>query len=462
MRVLVCGSTGCVGSAVLRALRSRGHTVIEGARALEDTPRSMRIDFMRPVFPAEWMRRLAPLELDAVVNCVGILMPSGAQTFDRIHGQGPIELFEGAARAGVKRVVQVSALGVRNDAQTSATPYLRSKLQADTTLAHCGMEWAVLRPSLIYGPRSESARLFATLASLPVIGLPGTGGQPLQPIHVYELAEIVARLLEQREAPNAIHEIGGGDVVTYRQMLAAYRQQLALGDPIWLPIPASIMKVAAWLAEKLPQKVYSRDTLRMLDRGSVPADDSTPRLLGRAPTTLAQGLAFGLPRPLLDLRVTLSEPMTTALRAALAFMWIYTAAISILMQHACGVMVLLARCGFSGEAGTIALIGSCTLNIALGVATLVRPSPWVYLLQAAAIVGYTVTAAINMPELTIDHCGPLVKNLPVLMTVVVLWLASAETGQRRSADGSRRTMMAMSESASEVRFMTTGLNAPTR
>ena len=59
----------------------------------------------------------------------------------------------------------------------------------------------------------------------------------------------------------------------------------------------------------------------------------------------------------------------------------------------------------------------------LGVLTLARPSPWLYALQSAAVVGYTAMAALNMPELTVDHCGPLVKNLPVLGLVVLLWLA---------------------------------------
>jgi hypothetical protein len=45
--------------------------------------------------------------------------------------------------------------------------------------------------------------------------------------------------------------------------------------------------------------------------------------------------------------------------------------------------------------------------------------------QCAAVVGYTLTAALNVPELTLDHCGPLVKNLPVLACVAVLWLAHA-------------------------------------
>ncbi|MEQ1806138.1 MAG: DoxX-like family protein [Burkholderiaceae bacterium] len=100
-----------------------------------------------------------------------------------------------------------------------------------------------------------------------------------------------------------------------------------------------------------------------------------------------------------------------------------TARVSALFQRESGVMHLLARCGFDGVAGEAALVASCTLNLALGLTLWLRPSPWVFAAQAGAVLGYTVTAALHMPELVIDHCGLLVKNLPVLALVLLLWLA---------------------------------------
>jgi uncharacterized protein YbjT (DUF2867 family) len=424
MRVLVCGSTGCVGAAVVHALRSRGHKVVEGARSLADGRATLHVDYMQPREPAAWAAALREAQVDAVVNCVGILMASRTQRFERIHTEGPIELFRGAALAGVPRVVQVSALGVRGDADTLSTPYLHSKLLADDALAALPLGWAVLRPSLVYGPRSQSASLFATLASLPVVSLPGRGLQAVQPIHVYELAEIVARAIEAPRMSNAVHEVGGPQPLAYREMLAHYRQALGLGNALWLPLPMALMHVGAWLAEALPQKVFCRDTIRLLERGSVPAPNAAHVLLGRAPSALPQGLAVTPPEPLLDLRVQLSPALERAARFSLAFMWLYTALISAAMPQRSGVLTLLARCGFDGDAGIAVLVFSCALNIALGTLTLRRPTPWLYALQVGAVLGYTLVAAINMPQLTIDHCGPLVKNLPLLVLVLLLWCAT--------------------------------------
>ena len=146
-------------------------------------------------------------------------------------------------------------------------------------------------------------------------------------------------------------------------------------------------------------------------------------LLGRAPSAHAHGLAVTAPQPAIDLRVHLSPAVAWALRGALAFMWIYTALISALLPAQSGVLHLLARCGFEGRVGIAVLVASCTLNLALGTLTLWRPSPWLYAVQSGAVLGYGLTAAFNMPELTLDHCAPLVKNVPVLMVVVLLWLA---------------------------------------
>jgi nucleoside-diphosphate-sugar epimerase len=434
MRVFVAGSTGCIGTAVVHALRARGHVVVCGARCLRDGETTLHLDFMHPREPAQWAQRLIEARIDAVVNCVGMLMPSRTQSFERVHAHGPIELFRGAAQAGVRRVVQVSALGVGRE--SADVPYIATKLQADDALAGLPIEHAIVRPSLVYGPRSQSAALFAALASLPVVSLPGRGAQRVQPIHVYEVAEAIARLIEQREPVRGVFDLAGPVPVSYREMLAAYRRAMGLGEPLWLPVPMPLMTLGAIAAQWLPQKVYSRDTLRLLERGNTSARNAAPALLRRAPSSLAEGLRVTPPQPLIDLRVQLSPAADAVLRASVAFMWLYTAFITALLPQQSGVLRLLERCGFEGDAGVAVMLASCTLNTLLGVLMLRRPAPWVYALQIGAVLGYTATAALNMPELTIDHCGPLVKNVPLLALLALLWLA--ERSPRVSALGSNR------------------------
>jgi uncharacterized protein YbjT (DUF2867 family) len=449
MRILVCGATGCIGSAVVHALRARGHQVVAAARALPDGDHTLQLDFMQACEPPAWAQRLGRLRIDAVVNAVGILMPARGQSFERVHARGPIELFRGAALAGVHRVVQVSALGVRDEASAVDIPYLLTKLQADDALAALPIESAVVRPSLVYGPRSASAALFATLASLPVIATPGRGNQPVQPLHVYELAEAIVHLLERSQPlqPGQVFELGGPQPLSYRQMLATYRRALGLGDALWLPVPMGLMQLGAACAQWLPQKVLSRDTLRLLERGNTPAANAATLLLGRAPTAMDEGLATTPPQPLVDLQVVFSPVADRLLRGAVAAMWLSTALVTLLLPQQSGVLQLLQRCGFSGDAGLAVMLGSCVLNATLGLALLLRPSPTVYALQMGAVLGYTLTAALNMPELVIDHCGPLVKNLPVLALLLALWCAHGQRPQGRVALLGARERRAGTQSA---------------
>jgi len=206
-------------------------------------------------------------------------------------------------------------------------------------------------------------------------------------------------------------------VLSYRAMLWNYRREQGLGDPLWMPVPMPFMRLGENLARHFNQQAFSPDTLAMLEHGNTSSANTARRWLGREPTGMTQAL-------ILPTWVVLPGWMRFGLQATLAFMWIYTALITALWPRESHVLDLLARCGFNGEWGWRMTVLSCTLNTAMGLALLRRiPGAWAYALQAGAILGYSATAAWNMPELTIDHCGPLVKNLPVLAAVMLMWLS---------------------------------------
>lgn len=294
MKVLVCGASGCIGGAVSRLLRERGHTVVAGGRQAGRAPGELQVDYTAGHDAAHWERALRDHGIEAVVNAVGVLLPSGRNSYDAVHARGPSALFEGAARAGVRRVVQVSALGVGHGPDALQTPYATSKLAADDALralgaAH-GMDWAIVRPSLVYGPRSQSAGLFRLMTRLPVIGLPGGGDQPVQPIHVQDVAGVIVAMLERAEPIAREVELAGSAPMRYRDMLAAFRRAQGLGQPLWLPVPMPAMKLTAWLAQALPQQALSPDTLTMLEHGNIARHNGAAEWLGREPVAMDQAV----------------------------------------------------------------------------------------------------------------------------------------------------------------------------
>ena len=179
-----------------------------------------------------------------------------------------------------------------------------------------------------------------------------------------ELAEIVAGLVERTGSARGVYELGGKEPLDYRRMLETYRRAQGLGEAIWLPVPMPLMELGAWLAEAVPQRVFSRDTLRLLARGNVPSRNAAPALLGRAPSALRR-------RPGGDAAAAAvrrcgsssAAPVELGLRAVARLHLDLHRAISAWLPQRSGVLELLARCGFAGAAGQAALAASCALNL---------------------------------------------------------------------------------------------------
>lgn len=233
MKVLVCGANGFIGKAIATRLACDGHQVVRGVRRPTHLG-EMAIDYTTDLTAERWLARLDGI--DAVINAVGIIIERGVQTFEHVHAQAPAALFTACRMRGVPRIIQISALG----AESRETPYFASKCAADDFLLAQSMGAHVVRPALVYGTDGASARLFRTMASLPVHLLPAGGHQVLRPVHIDDLAELVLRLLDpmaNTAYPPCI-EVVGNTQVTYRDMLNTYRSSMELAPAYHLGIPA--------------------------------------------------------------------------------------------------------------------------------------------------------------------------------------------------------------------------------
>ncbi len=403
--VLVIGARGFLGRHIARALEAAGCRVVRGARPA--------IDFARDAQPSAWATRLA--NVDAVVNAVGIFREQGAQTFEAIHVRGPVALFQACAAARIP-CVQISALGA--DAR-ALTRFLQSKKRADDALLALDVPSAVLQPSLVFGNGGASARLFTVLASLPLVPLPAGGRERVQPVHVDDVVDAVVAVVRRGVYPRRRIALVGPRALTLREFLFALRAALGLGRAPSVSIPAPLVEFGARIGSAL-DLMFDADAWKMLERGNTADAGDIAALLGREPRTVDRFVAPD-DRDALATSARLAW-LLPVVRASLAFMWIAAGVVSAGLYPVSASLALLARVGVHGALASAMLYGAALLDVALGVATLVlRRRRGLWRAQIALIVGYTAIITVALPEQWLHPFGPVVKNLPVLAAIIVLY-----------------------------------------
>ncbi|KVU65825.1 NAD-dependent dehydratase [Burkholderia ubonensis] len=414
MNILVCGANGFIGRALCARLEAGGHRVVRGVHAGRGAagPGEIAIDYARDVRPEHWRARLDGI--DAVVNAVGMLTGRRGVTLDAVHRAAPCALFDACCGAGVRRIVQISALGV----ERGDTAYFASKLAADAYLQTLPIDFRIVRPALVYGATGASARYFRMLASLPVHVLPAGGRQLLRPVHVDDLAELVARLIERPAAGERIVDVVGADEVEYREMLAIYRRAMGFPPAMRVSVPGALFAAAATLSGRMPGAMLTRDTWAMLRAGNTGELAASSAALGRPP----RGLRAFIGAQAVALRhEALAAWRRPLLTGSLAIVWIWTAIASAFIHPLRDSLALLAHVHLTGISALAALYAACALDFVFGVATVVAPSRRLWAAQIVLIVAYSAVIAVAMPGLLAEPFGPVLKNVPILAVLLILF-----------------------------------------
>jgi uncharacterized protein YbjT (DUF2867 family) len=410
MRILITGASGFIGRRLVDALRSAGHAVVEPSRR--------DADFTRDLDPAIWVPKLSGI--DAVINAVGILRERGNQTFENVHVRAPQALFAACAAARVRRVVQISALG----ANRGTSGYFRSKRSADESLSRLPLDWTIVQPSLVFGVGGASARLFALLASLPVVPLPGDGRQQVQPIHIDDLVLAVTAIVQRRDFTARRVALVGPEPLTLRDFLARLRSALGLARARFLPIPLPLMRAGAMLSQLSRRSLLDRESLAMLEAGNTADATDTRELLGRSPRPVEDFVPEALSGLLA--RQAQLDWLLPLLRWSIALVWIWTGIVSLGLYPRAASLDLLARTGLTGALADVALYSAAALDLAFGAATLLmQRRRWLWLAQFALILAYTIIITFKLPEYWLHPYGPILKNLPLLACIALLYRCEA-------------------------------------
>lgn len=412
------GATGFIGSRLSRALIAAGHEVTGASRTADGLPpgtRHVPFDYTR--LPSSQDLRTLVAHHDVVINSVGILRSRGRQTFDALHDAGPRALFAACVAAGVRRVVQISALGAAPEA---IARYHRSKEAADRFLMAQPIDWIVVRPSLVYGAGGNSTQLFDKLASMPVIPLPACGRQRVQPVHVDDLVAGLVKIIEDPAPQRRVLEVAGPEPLSMHEFLRALRE--ALGGPrtFAAPVPRWIMRLAARAGDYLPGALLDSETFGMLERGNVTNPAAFTQVLGRAPRPVARFIA---PAERADRWSAASlDWLLPMMRIAVAVMWFLAAIVSMGPYPVEDSVQLLRDIGIAPALAPVLLMIAIGIDFAFGVLSLLpRRSRWLWAAQIAVVVGYTLIITWRLPALWLEPFGPVAKNIPILALLLLLW-----------------------------------------
>jgi NADH dehydrogenase len=278
--ITVFGGSGFVGRHVVRALAREGYRVRVASRRphIAQDLRVMGVVGQVQLVQAN-VRVPASVEralenASGVVNLVGVLNENGRQTFSRLHAQGAKTIAEAAAKAGIERMVQISAIGADTD---SPSRYARTKAEGEAMVREALPTATVLRPSIVFGTEDSFFNRFADMARFaPALPLFGGGKTRFQPVFVGDVARAAVAALEKDEARGETYELGGPGVYTFAELMRFILDEIDR-PRLLLPLPWAIGSVIAMLSEMaaiLPfvQPVITRDQLIQLQRDNVVAD----------------------------------------------------------------------------------------------------------------------------------------------------------------------------------------------
>ncbi len=258
--VTIFGGGGFVGRYAARALINAGWRVriavrrpnIAGDVRLAGTPGW--VDLVQANIRHKASVTAAIEGADAVINLVGILYQKGPQSFDKTHREGAINIAEACVKAGITRLVQVSAIGADPEATSN---YARTKGEAEVALRKILPGTVILRPSVVFGPEDNFFNRFAGMAAhsvssfLPFLPAIGGGKTKLQPIYAGDIAEAIAAAVTRQDAGGQTYELGGPRqyslVELYRYISSTVdRKRYALPIPFLIAKPLGLTMGAAW------------------------------------------------------------------------------------------------------------------------------------------------------------------------------------------------------------------------
>lgn len=242
MRVLVTGATGFVGGRLVPRLLDAGHdvSVLVRDRSSYDPAAGVSVFEGDVLDPGSFDAALE--DVDAAYYLIHA-MGAGSGFEERDH-EGARNFADAADAADLDRLVYLSGLGVDGD---DLSAHLRSRREVEKVLAAGDYDLTVLRAAIIIGAGSASFRIVRQLATrLPVMITPRWVSTRVQPIAIDDVVAYLSGVIEEPVTAGETYEIGGPEVLTYRELLAKTGQLLSGRKPFIIPVPVLTPRLSAY------------------------------------------------------------------------------------------------------------------------------------------------------------------------------------------------------------------------
>jgi len=283
--VTVFGGSGFAGRHLVRALARRGYRIRVAVRRPELAGHLQPLGTVGQIHAVQANLRhrgsviAAVRDSSIVINLAGILFERSRQRFHAIHAEGAETVARAAAHFGA-RMIHMSAIGADNN---SPSLYAQTKFIGEGAVLAATPTATIFRPSVMFGPEDDFFNRFAALARMsPALPLLGGGKTRFQPVFVGDVAEAIAKIAAGETSPGAggatpvtgeakpgaIYELGGPEVLTFRDILE-YILTTIERRRLLIPIPFWAARLPAALLQFLPKPLLTPDQIELLKSDNV-------------------------------------------------------------------------------------------------------------------------------------------------------------------------------------------------